>query len=154
MKIPRFSKIKFKITIFTPELFERFKKEHEIYKDMTWEEFEKRWDEICETIQEETVKNPLGVKLSGFLGELKYQYLPYKIKTLEKYINLNTRGKIGKIKWERRWAVKFNKILQFYGFTPNRKMTSLAKNYTDESPEKLRVSRITTGGPSVWRQKK
>jgi len=59
---------------------------------------------------------------------------------------------VAKIKWERRWAVRFNKMLQFFAFEPTRKMNTMAKKYTDTNPDKIRVARNTLGGFSVWRQ--
>lgn len=150
--------------VITKELYNDFIKFLPEYKEMTFSEFYDCWLDIAETIRDEAIKNPLGVKLGSFLGELKLQYLPYKFETLDikeskelgyktNHLNINTKGKVAKIKWERRWAVKFNKILQFYAFEPTRKMEIMCKKRIEESPETLRVSRITVGGLSVWRQK-
>lgn len=150
-KAPRMRKGKFSKMVITRELFNRFKKQYPEHKDMTWEQFFDNWLEIAARIRQEAVHNPLGVKLGSHCGELKLQYLPYKLET--EHLNLQTRGKVAKLKWERRWAVKFNKILQFYAFDPTRELGKLAKTYMDDHPEKLRVARITMGGVSVWRQK-
>jgi hypothetical protein len=160
----RTGKKEFSINIICRENFEEFKKEYPEHKNMEYKEFIERWKEFTETLHVEVVTNPLGVKLGSYLGELKYQYLPYKFKPTgyntfaqtgqeSPFTNLNTKGKVGIVKWERRWAVKFNKILQFYGFDPFRRMNMLAKAHTDENPHTIRMSRITTGGKSVWRQK-
>jgi hypothetical protein len=92
------------------------------------------------------------------------QYLPYKFKAIdnkiseelgEKTQNLHiiTNGKTGKIKWERRQAVKKNKMLQFYGFNPIRDLNFMARDRINRDPNSLRISRNTLGGYSIWRQK-
>lgn len=159
-KAPRMKKGEFSKMVITRELYNRFKKEFPQYKDMAWVEFYNNWLEIAAKVRSEGVTNPLGVKLGFFCGELKVQYVPYKFKTRDRndpaghpHLNLKTRGKVGKVKWERREAVKRNKILQFYAFDETREMTCLAHQYIEEHGDKLRVSRITIGGHSVWRQK-
>lgn len=164
MKLPRMKKRKYITEIISLDTFNSFKEKFPEYQDMTFETFKQRWEEIASVMREEIITNPLGIKLGSYTGELKYQYLPYKYKArdiatteqigkVHNFVNLNTKGKVGVIKWERRWAVKFNKILQFYAFTPFRNLNLMAKKHTDENPNNIRISRITTGGKSVWRQK-
>jgi hypothetical protein len=161
-KAPRMRKAKYSKSVVTDELCRSFLKQFPEYK-LSTKEFYRLWMDIAETIREEAIFNPLGVKLGSYTGELKLQYIPYKLKAEDphsssevgekiNHINLLTRGKVAKIKWERRWAVKFNKMLQFFGFEPTRKMNIIAKKYTDQNPEKIRVSRNTLGGFSMWRQ--
>lgn len=164
-KAPRMKKGKYSSQVITKELWQEFKKAFPEHKKMTWKEFITYWDELAETIREETIFNPLGVKLGHYTGELKYQYLPYKFKAKDPFtsveegmqlnhVNLMTKGKVGKIKWERRWAVRFNKMLQYYAFQPTREMEKMAKVHTDANPESIRTSRNTLGGYSIWRQLK
>ena len=61
---------------------------------------------------------------------------------------------MAKIKWERRWAVRFNKMLQFFAFKATREIEELANKYILSNPDKLRVARNTLGGYSIWRQLK
>lgn len=161
---PRMRKGEFSKQIVTKELWRNFIKKFPEHKDITWREFYNSWSEIAETIREEAITNPLGVKLGSYTGELKLQYLPYKMKNAKdqeisnelkeetNHVNLLTRGKVAKIKWERRWAVKFNKMLQFFAFDSTREMNKLAKKHTDENPDKLRMARSVLGGFSFWRQ--
>lgn len=164
-KAPRMKKGEFSRSVITKELWQQFKKTDPMYKHMTWKEFYSTWEEIAETIRIETITNPLGVKLGSYTGELKLQYLPHKFLASDKdtsndlgekvnHVNLVTRGKVGKIKWERRWAVKRNKMLQFLAFTPVRQLNIMAKEQIDSNPEKLRIARNTLGGKSIWRQLK
>jgi hypothetical protein len=150
--------------VITRELYSRFKKEHPEYKDVSWQTFYGMWLEIAAKIRHEAIWNPLGVKLGFHCGELKLQYLPYKFEVIDQktsqeigekteQLNLSTRGKVAKIKWERREAVKRNKALQFYAFDPTREMNRIAFDYVQKHPDKLRVSRVTLGGQSYWRQK-
>lgn len=156
---------KFSKMVVTKELWQKFIQTLPEYKDMTWKEFYNNWLDIAETIRNEAIYNPLGVKLEKFTGELKLQYLPHKFKAVDNststelgekvnHLNIVTQGKVAKIKWERRWAVKFNKILQFYAFDETREMQKMAKEHILANPNSLRVSRNTLGGHSVWRQKK
>lgn len=156
---------KFSKQVITRELWSKFIVDFPEYKDLTWDEFRVCWDDVADTIRTESITNPLGVKLGRLTGELKFQYLPHKFKAVDhnvteelgeeiKHLNINTKGKVGSINWIRRWAVKFNKRLQFWTFQEDRKMNVLAKKYATEFPEKLRVARNTLGGFSVWRQYK
>ena len=163
-KAPRMKKGKFSKMVITMELYLKFIEQFPEYKDMTWREFYDNWLDIAEKVRNEAIYNPLGIKLGSHLGELKLQYLPYKFKAVDPasseelgektaYLNINTRGRPAKVKWERRWAVKFNRILQFYGFDETRELNRLAFKYVQDNPEKLRVARVTIGGYSIWRQK-
>lgn len=164
-KAPRMKKGKYSSQVVTKELWKEFTRAFPEYKKMSWKDFSDYWKDLSETIREETITNPLGVKLGHYTGELKYQYLPYKFKAKDNntsaeegmeinYVNLVTKGKVGKVKWERRWAVRFNKMLQFYAFEPTREMEDMAKIHTDANPEAIRTSRNTLGGFSIWRQLK
>lgn len=161
---PRMRKGEFSKMVITRALWSKFKKSNPKYKSLTWKEFYSVWMEIAAKIRHETIYNPLGVKLGFHCGELKLQYLPYKFEVIDHstsekigeqvtYTNLTNKGKVAKIKWERRQAVKTNKILQFYAFDPTREMNKMADKYIQNHPDKLRVARVTLGGHSVWRQK-
>lgn len=162
---PRMRKAKFSKQIITRELWQKFKKTYPEYKWMKWLEFKGFWADITQTIREEAITNPLGVKLGSYTGELKLQYLwnGFKGKNHKlsnemgeeiNHLNLMSKGKVATIKWERRWAVKFNRILQFFAFTATREMNKLADKHTASKPELLRETRNTTGGFSIWRQLK
>lgn len=163
-KAPRMGKGEFSYHVVSRKLHEKFLQAHPD-SNISWQEFQKLWIDITDTIRTETVYNPLGVRLAYYLGELKVQYLPYKFGTVDKKaseelgvevnnLHIHSKGKDIKVKWERRWAVKFNRMLQFYAFEPDRKICHLASKHTYESPEKLRVSRNTLGGKRAWRDKK
>lgn len=163
-KAPRMRKGEFSKMVVTKELFSKFIKEFPEHKGMKWEDFYNNWLDIAEKIRYEAVNNPLGVKLGAYTGELKVQYIPYKMEILSKeetakagepvYVqNFESKGKPARVKWERRWAVKFNKILQFYAFDETRELTKAAHEYIIKNPTGIRVARITIGGQSVWRSK-
>lgn len=164
-RAPRMRKGQFSKMVITRELFNKFKKEYPEHADMEWEIFFSNWLEIAAKVRHEAIYNPLGVKLGSYLGELKLQYIPYKMKIVDYtntvlegeeilHRNIEEKGKVPRIKWERRWAVKFNKILQFYAFDETREMKILAGKYKKEgNADKLRVARVTIGGHSIWRQK-
>lgn len=164
-KAPRMRKGEFSKLVVTPELFEKFKKEFPEYINLTWKEFYRYWLDITEVIRYEAIYNPLGCKLGSYLGELKLQYIPYKFKAVDNavsnkegeslnFLNIETKGKVPRIKWERRAAVRFNKILQFYAFDETRELNRLATKYIrEDNADKIRVARVTISGYSVWRQK-
>ena len=156
-KGPRFRRKEYTYKISIDELFEEFIKNYPEYK-LTKKEFQHIWlDILVPEIQNETVNNPLGFKAPFYIGEFKLQWLPYrpekydfdhKTKTGEEVprINLQNGGKYHKLKWERRNAVRYNRWLQFYGFTHNREIDRLAKKKLAENPGDMRVSRVTLGG--------
>jgi hypothetical protein len=155
---------KFSKSVINKELWKEFKELYPEYGKMSNQDLNKVWGDIAEVLRIETITNPLGVKLASYTGELKFQYLPYKFEAIAqseseeaggsiRHLNVVQKGKVGKIKWERRWAVKFNKILQFYAFEATREMSKLAKQHVSANPEKLRMSRNTLGGQHSWRDK-
>lgn len=162
-KAPRMRKGKFSIQIINKDLLKEFKKTHPEYSEMKWDEFKLLWDDLALTIRKEVVDNPLGVKLPKFTGELKVQYIPSRnheaidekrsgeLGVKVKHLGVQTRGKSGIVKWERRWAVKFNKMLQFFAFNATRKLSNMAAVKFDSDPEKIRMSRNTLGGKNIWR---
>lgn len=163
LNAPRMKKGEFSTRVITKDLWKRFISDYPEYRSLTLAEFKALWEDIAQTVREQTVFNPLGVKLGARIGELKYQYLPYKFKADNiagsiklgrpvTHLNIVNKGKVGKVKWERRWAVKYNKMLQFYAFEPDRKTRIIAKKYTDENPDLIRMARNTLGGFSIWRQ--
>lgn len=160
-KAPRFSKTQFSTQIFGKELWKKFKEQHPEYSEMEWKEFKQLWGDITQTIRNETVMNPLGVKLGSYLGELKCQFLPYNFKATDinasnetgeqvNHLNILTRGKVAKIKWERRMAGKYFKMLQLYAFEPHRQNNEISKDYIPNNADKIRVSRNTLGGRRTW----
>jgi hypothetical protein len=160
-------KSKFSTKLIGRDSWKKFTKQFPEYKDMPWETFYQRWLEIAQTIREEAVTNPLGVRLGSYTGELKFQYLPYRSDPVApklseelgektRHLNLINRGKVAKIKWERRWAQKFNKMLRFYAFEPTREINHMARDYIRRNPDGLRISRNTLGGNSMfpkWKKK-
>lgn len=163
-KAPRMRKGQFSKMVVTKQLWKRFIKEFPEYEKMNWEEFYNNWLEIAERVRYHAIYNPLGVKMGSYTGELKFQFLPHKFiakdhNTSEKegeehqFLNIDAKGKVPTIKWERRWAVKFNTMLQFYAFNETREINRLAYLYSQDFLDKLRVSRNTLGGFSYWRQK-
>lgn len=161
--IPRFTKTEFTKNVITKDSFKEFKVKNPEFSKMKIEEFRRIWRSITDKICQDIVYNPLGVKLPHYLGELKCQYLPYNFEAInpkilkdtgEKvpHLNIITKDKVAKIKWERRRAVTSNTSLQFYGFDPHREITTLANKHITENPEKVRISRVTVKGHSIWRQ--
>lgn len=149
---PRMRKAKYAEQVITNELWKEFRKRHPEYKGKSNKELNELWGDLAFTIRQEAITNPLGIKLGSYTGELKLQYIPYKFKADNKigseeigekinHSNLLTRGKVAKIKWERRWAVRFNKMLNFFAFAATRELEKLAKEHIDKHPEQVRMGR-------------
>jgi hypothetical protein len=152
MKKPKFGKKGFVHHIFSRQLYRDFLKAHPEYKEKSWKEVKDTWENITEEFREQIAKNPLGVKMKYYIGELKFQYLPYKFKVktnnggeMVKEMNLHTRDKVGILKWERRAAVRYNKWLQYFAFDACSKLRIKAKEMIDENSDAVRISRVTTG---------
>lgn len=153
-KAPRMRKAKYSEHVITPELWREFKNTYSEYKKKNNNELNSLWDDISSTIRSEIITNPLGVKLGSYTGELKLQYLPYNFKAEDKnilvnigervnHINLTTKGKVAKLKWERRWAEKFNKLLHFFAFGATRVLEKMANQHILANPENIRIARGT-----------
>jgi hypothetical protein len=160
-----FSKKEYTDNIICDDLFKKFLNEFPEYKSYSLKQLKDIWTQITDAYVEHAYQNPLGVKLGAFLGDVKVQYMCYDFKAHDygtsnkegidiNYINLSTRGKVAKVKWERRNVVKKNKSLQFYGFKADSRIAKKAKQKILESPDSVRVARNTLGGYSIWRQLK
>ncbi len=162
---PRMRKGEFSKMVVTRELHKKFQKEFPEYKDMPWEEFFSKWLDIADKVRHHAVNNPLGVKMGSYLGEIKVQYIPYQMEIVNNKKsqeageqifehNFDSKGKPARVKWERRWAAKFNKSLQFYAFDETRELTKAANEYIVNHPAAIRVARVTTGGWRIKTKKK
>lgn len=149
---PRMRKAKYSEQVITNELWRELKKKYPEFKGKTNKELNTLWGDIATIYRKEAISNPLGAKLGSYTGEIKLQFLTSRFKAENKsvseqlgqrvnYANLLTRGKVAKLKWERRWAVRFNKMLQFFAFGATRELEKMAKEYIDANPEKLRVTK-------------
>lgn len=161
-KAPRMKKGKYSTNVVSHEVYNKFIAEFPNHSHLTFAEFRDLWEDIALTIRTEMISNPLGVKLPKYLGELKLQFLPYKYKAVDQntsakygrninHLNIDEKGKVAKIKWERRIAVKFNRMLQFFAFEPYRRIQGMAKAHIDANPDLVRMSRSVVGGLSIWR---
>lgn len=159
---PRVKRAEFTHLVINKHLWRAFINENPDFAEMTYSRFRECWAAITKTIMKEAITNPLGVKLPNYLGEIKFQFLPYKFEAFDrdlsyeleepiKFINISTIGKVGKVKWERRQAVRFNRILQFYSFSANARFCKLAKERVEEDPHSVRVSMVTMGRRRVWK---
>ena len=59
LNAPRMGKGEFSKQVVNIKLWRSFRKTYPEYKDMTWNDFARLWDDIAETIREEAIKNPL-----------------------------------------------------------------------------------------------
>lgn len=146
VSLPRLGKGEFSTSVLSKELWKNSK------IDITWQQFNNILVEIMEEIKREVCNNPLGVKLPFFLGELKIQYLPYRAETQDTktsqqigevvpYLNLHSKGKIGKLVWERKQARKFNASLDMWAYEPAKYFEEAVANALQTNPDKFRIAR-------------
>jgi hypothetical protein len=153
LSLPRLGKAKYSKLLVTNELWKQAIAENPEFKGMKYREFLEIWEAIATTFKETIIENPLGLKAPFFIGEWKVQHLPYRPKTQDykaseevakkiPFLNLHTKGKTGKLIWERKSARRYNRALDLYAFEP------LQQGFRDEvskalqrNPERYRVAR-------------
>lgn len=153
LSLPRLGKREFSICLINKELWKKAIKDNADYRYMSYEEFLNIWMLISKKFKDTVVDNALGIKAPFFIGEWKIQYLPYKFENCDyntseqigekvKHLNLHSKGKSGKLVWERKIARRFNKMLNLFAFEP------LQQGFRDEvnkaliaNPNKYRISR-------------
>lgn len=151
-KMPRLGKKEFATTVLSHDLYKRAISESPEFAHLSWKEFQKIWVEIAEELKNEICTNPLGVKLPFFLGDLKVQYLPYKRENQDAllsaqlgepipHLNLHSKGKAGKLIWERKDARRFNRSLDLWAFEAADLFEDQVGSALKQSPDKFRISR-------------
>lgn len=151
-RLPRLGKGDFSTILLSHDFYKRIIKENPEFSHISWKEFQRIWVLIAEEIKIEAATNPLGVKLPLFLGELKNQYLPYKKEVQDHVLsqqegdnipllNLHSKGKVGKLIWERKGARRFNKVLDLWAFEPSDLFRDLASEALRKTPDKFRIAR-------------
>ncbi len=151
-KAKRLGKAEFSTSIVTEELYKQWRKDNPDIS-LSNAEFNKVWESITDKIQSEITTNPQGVKLAFHCGELIMQYLPKKFKAIDPYtsnligekapfLNITSKGKVGKISWIRKGAVRFNPQIMLYAFDHTRKIAHKAISTFTEKPEIFRNSNM------------
>lgn len=145
--LPRLGKSEFSTNIVTSKLWKQSK------LNISLEQFMQIWKSISTQIVHEVTTNALGVKLPFFTGELKVQYLPYKMNTTDIPISTQigevvpqmymlSKGKVGCVVWERKASRKFNRALDWYAFEESQEnFRDVVKRALLKNPEMFRVSR-------------
>lgn len=150
---PRLGKSEFSTIIISRDLYERWLEKNPNFKKTTYDEFKKIWQDIANEIRSKTCTNALGVCFPSHTGETKIQFLPSKLKAVnisasyelgEKVneLNLNTKGKIAKITWERKKAAMFNKMINLFGFEQDRAFGREVNEALYKNPEIFRTMKI------------
>lgn len=148
----RMGKAEFSTNIVSEDLYNRWKASNPEFK-LTYIEFSKLWQLITDQIQEEIVTNPQGVKLAFQCGELIIQYLPRNLKAKDQvnsdeegeavpFLNVTTKGKLAKISWIRKRAVRFNPQIILFAFKHTRNIAIKANEVITNKPEIFRNSNI------------
>lgn len=148
----RLGKKEFTTNIFSPELYETWKKDNPTFC-LSYIEFKTLWTAITDKIQDAVSSNPQGVKLAFHTGELIVQYLPKGLKAQDEnssnqigevvpHLNITTKGKVAKISWIRKGACRFNPPIMLYGFQHTREIALKANKNLIERPEIFRNSNI------------
>lgn len=152
-KGPRLGKGEFSTIIVCEDLYDKWIKDNPEYKKISFKEFKIIWNEIAKEVRKQTCYNALGVNLPFYTGETKIQFIPVDVKGVDRgtsneigekanHLNINTKGKIAKITWQRRNACKFNKMLHLFGFEQDRLLSQEANEALNTNPEIYRTMKI------------
>lgn len=146
---PRCGKKEFTHNIINQQVYDRW---IDLNPDanISYKRFLEIWKIIADKIKREIVENPMGVRLSHMCGEMRIQYLPKSVKAqnyfLEEkeerpnYLNINSKGKVAKIMWIRKNAVKFNPFIMYFGYEQHKNLNQQAYDFIMKSPELYRSS--------------
>lgn len=149
LSLPRFTKTEFSEILVNKEFYKTEIEDRQLNVD-SYEEFFNIWCLIADKVKEQVATNPLGVHLPFFMGDLKVNYLPYKIPLVNDILSqevgvavpqlfLNSKGKRASIVWERKEARRFNRMLNLYAFEP---MQATFRN---------RVKEVLRTNPNLYR---
>lgn len=157
-KKPRCSKKEFTYNVVNEQLYDWWISLNPEMK-IDYKRFLQIWKIITDKIKKETVENPMGVKLSHMCGELRVQYLPKQVKAQNyheepdpedrnNYLNINTKGKVAKVMWIRKNAVKFNPFIVYFGYEQHKNINKQIYDFIMKTPELYRSSSVK------WYEKK
>ena len=147
-KAPRLGKAEFSTGIVNEKLYIDWLKNNPDYK-LSYKQFLEIWDGIANNIRNEIATNPMGIKLPFSTGEVRVQFLPKVIKgedhvvsdnEQEKlpFLNIITKGKVAKISWIRKNAVKFNPQIILFAFQQSRLIGKELAKVLWDTPEIFR----------------
>lgn len=150
---PRLGKREFSTSITDVNAYEKWKKLNPEYDGLSYKEFLSIWEKIAMELRTEVCTNALGVYFPFYTGELKVQYLPLKVKTLNfpssieygekiNLPNIVSKGKIAKITWQRRRAGQFNRMVHLFGFEQYRGFGQQVYKTLLEHPELYRTINV------------
>lgn len=125
----RFRDTKYSINLIDNDLYKDWKKANPAFAEKVpnYGTFKKIWNKLMDNYIDETLRNPMGVRLPYYCGDLSLQYINIEYEALDMkkstalgetvpHLNWNSSDKLGKIIWSVRHASKFNKYLPFLAF--------------------------------------
>ena len=147
-KAPRLGKAEFSTNIVNVELYKAWAHDNPDYQ-LTYKEFILVWDEIVESIRTEVTINPMGIRLPFYTGDIIVQFLPNKVKSIDQevsnqekenlpFLNIITKGKVAKISWIRKHAIKFNTRIILFAFQQSRVINKKLAEVLWNTPEIFR----------------
>ena len=147
---PRFRKEEFTHQVVNEDLYKRWKKE--TGNKMTFREFRDIWDKIADTIQEQVVNNPHGVRLPFYNGDLVSNYVTMLKRHMNKWASENAGYEIpeldwhsnrrpGKIIWSINHARKQHRWLILFAFAPCAKFRRKVSDGFKTHPEIYKLAR-------------
>lgn len=147
--LPRCGKKEFSFNVINPQMYERWI-DLNPNQEISYKRFLEIWKIIADKIKQEAVENPMGIKLSHMCGEIRIQYLPKSIKAQNyfkkeegerpNYLNINSKGKVAKVMWIRKNAVKFNPFIVYFGYEQHKNISKQATEFINNTPELYRSS--------------
>lgn len=149
-KAPRLGKAEFSTVIVNEKLYQDWKEFNPEY-NLTYKEFLNIWDSIVDNIRKEVSINPMGIKLPFSTGEIRVQFLPKIIKATDNelssienekinFSNIITRGKVAKVSWIRKNAIKFNPNIILFAFEQSRIINQELAKVLWDKPEIFRIT--------------
>ncbi len=149
-KAPRVGKKQFSTIIVSDKLYKTWKKNNPEYENISIIEFRQIWGEIAKEVRNQTVNNSLGIYFPFYVGETKIQFIPPSVKAVDmaesselgekiNHLNIITKGKIGKLVWQRKRAAAFNKMINLFAFVADRKFSKQSVKALNTNPELYRL---------------
>lgn len=153
LKAKRFSRREFIVEVVSKDLHKKWQKQ--TGSELEYKTFCIIWKEIANTIQDQVVNNPSGVRLPFFNGDITtnyYQYinrhhnskasqeLGYQVPELD----WHSDGRQGKVIWSINHARKQHRWLILFAFQPSRALKIAASRGMKTQPEIYRYARTTS----------
>ena len=151
MKKTRFTNKKYKTSIVSYALYQKWVKKYPEYSHIKFQGFKDLLKDLLNKYKEEILTNTHGVRLPFYLGDISIKYVDMEninpSASLEvgkevKYLNFQSFRKAAKILWVIKHARKFNRFLKYMAFKPHTSIRKEAKSKIIENPGMFKNSEL------------